>query len=664
MHRHTKGTFLITLLLALCWFTTSLKAQTTVDEIVITAVDATEFPQIAVQFRPLDREGVPVAGLAIDGFSLTENSLEMTIESLNELPDANGMRVHFIIDAGASLNSVRWPNARQVVLSFVESDTWMNVAIDEVAVTAFEANSGRRPIIDYSNDPDAIRRAMNEYSPPGGSNFTAPLPTVNEILEELALKTDNKPQFIVFITAAIENQRGNDTLLERGIELDIPIHTVFVGSNSPSYLNELANQTGGMYVNYENTNSMNIVYNDMLLARRLYELSYRSTISTSGTRQITIASGSTTGNGSYDIEVNQPRVLITTPNSGDVITRQSVTYTEDLGSLTPTTQAVVTTVVFPDEHLRRLRRATLLVNGQVKDELDNPNPNQNIELSWNLRDIQSEGLNDFTIKVEIEDELGLVSTSPDVLIKVDVVIPEEDIDITGIVSETVTTIVEGAIPTPIPCIGPETTCEFERTIRQNIPSVISITIAIFALAFAIIVYVNRDKAPVQAVRNTVVNVVTRLTKRYKQAEPRAYLVVLEGDTNVGKTLEIFGNTTVGRSRQDAELLFQQTDDNSPISRRHCSILDEEDHFMIRDEDSANGTYLNGTRLRALDPTELHDGDEIELARVERGGVRLLFQIARGEDDDGDLTEVGRTTRQTRGAASQDGAKEAQAAPRF
>jgi pSer/pThr/pTyr-binding forkhead associated (FHA) protein/Mg-chelatase subunit ChlD len=629
-------------------------------------MDATEFPQIAVQFRPLDREGVPVAGLAIDGFSLTENSVEMTIESLSELPDANGMRVHFVIDAGASLNRTRWPNARQVILSFVESDAWMNVALDEVAVTAFEANSGRRPIIDYSNDPDAIRRAMNEYSPPGGTAFTAPLPTVNEILEELALKTDNKPQFIVFITAAIENQQGNDALLERGIELDIPIHTVFIGSNSPSYLSELSNQTGGMYVNYQNANSMNNVYNDMILARRLYELSYRSTISTSGTRQITIASGPTTGNGSYDIEVNQPRILITTPNSGDVITRQSPpsTVVEDLGSLTPTTQAVVATVVFPDEHLRRLRRVTLLVDGQEKDEVLNPNPNQNIELTWNLRDIQSPGINAFTLQVEVEDELGLVSTSPDVSFSVNVVVPPSVQATLEILSTKVAETPVFPTATPYKCIGPDATCTGEQIIVENIPSVISITIAIFALAFAIIVYVNRDKAPVQAVRNTVINVVTRLTKRYKQAEPRAYLVVLEGDTNVGKTLEIFGNTTVGRSRQDAELLFQQADDNSPISRRHCSILDEEDHFMIRDEDSANGTYLNGTRLRALDPTELHDGDEIELARVERGGVRLLFQVARGEDGDGDRTEIGRITRQTRGTASQDGAKEAQSAPRF
>jgi pSer/pThr/pTyr-binding forkhead associated (FHA) protein len=128
--------------------------------------------------------------------------------------------------------------------------------------------------------------------------------------------------------------------------------------------------------------------------------------------------------------------------------------------------------------------------------------------------------------------------------------------------------------------------------------------------------------------------VDRLTKRYvRQSEVKAYLIVLEGDSSVGKHLEVFGTTTIGRSRADSEMIFQRYDENSAISRRHCTILDEEDHFEIRDEDSANGTYLNGVRLPPMEARELFDGDEIELARVERGGVRLQFQgLQRTQED--------------------------------
>jgi pSer/pThr/pTyr-binding forkhead associated (FHA) protein len=100
---------------------------------------------------------------------------------------------------------------------------------------------------------------------------------------------------------------------------------------------------------------------------------------------------------------------------------------------------------------------------------------------------------------------------------------------------------------------------------------------------------------------------------------------------VGHRYEVYGDTPIGRSRQNAELLFQAELETSPISRLHCTITDEEDHFMIRDEDSANGTYLNGERLTPVVPYRLKDGDLIELARVERGGVRLRFVAVTPED---------------------------------
>ena len=108
---------------------------------------------------------------------------------------------------------------------------------------------------------------------------------------------------------------------------------------------------------------------------------------------------------------------------------------------------------------------------------------------------------------------------------------------------------------------------------------------------------------------------------------RAYLTLLSGDVDVGRRLAIYGDTPIGRSRQNAELLFQQEIEVSPISRLHCTITDEEDHFPIRDEDSATGTYLTGERLNPIVPYLLNDGDRIELAQVLRGTAILPFTVA-------------------------------------
>jgi pSer/pThr/pTyr-binding forkhead associated (FHA) protein len=109
---------------------------------------------------------------------------------------------------------------------------------------------------------------------------------------------------------------------------------------------------------------------------------------------------------------------------------------------------------------------------------------------------------------------------------------------------------------------------------------------------------------------------------------RAYLVPVEGfEEPQTKSYEIYGTTALGRSRRHADLLFHINEEDSPISRLHCTILDEDDHFAIRDEDSSNGTYVNGEKLTPLAAVVLQDGDTIDVAPLERGGLRFLFQVA-------------------------------------
>ncbi len=49
------------------------------------------------------------------------------------------------------------------------------------------------------------------------------------------------------------------------------------------------------------------------------------------------------------------------------------------------------------------------------------------------------------------------------------------------------------------------------------------------------------------------------------------------------------------------------------SRHHCSIFPQEGRYILRDMGSANGTYLNGNRVRE---TELTDGDRVRIGNTE------------------------------------------------
>jgi hypothetical protein len=647
-------------------FISLVSAQTPIEELIITNVDASEFPQVHVHIRPLDRLGVPVSNLTLERLDVEEDGEEMALESIQEVE--TGLWIHFIVDAGAGLTEgPRWESVQEGILNFVQTTPWMKENTDHIAVTVIEAG-GARELIDFTSDPNSVASVLEGYTPPGGTNYSDPLSGIETTLEEMNLlqQAQKQPKFIVFFTPGLETGTTDraENIAEQASELGIPIYTGLVraiprlsgeeGSDQKVVL--LGEESGGSYTHATEANSMNGVYEAIVEHRRLYEISYRTSSNNSGTHQIQIATGAegpgtVSDQASYDVEVAPPRVIIETPEDGDVIERKADEYIADRSTLNPTTQTIVARVIFPDDHLRRLSQATLLVNGKV--EATKENPGSDFELSWNLRPIQSQGMNDFTLEVEVEDELGLASTSPPVSTRVDVFVPPKPegidaVDVDQLRDDIQREVEENMVVPPIQCFDftPERICDLvERPVRRNWIAFLSIMIS---LSFAGVVWVNRDRAPVQAARQTVMGAVERLTSRYQRSEPIAYLEVLEGDRNIGKPLEIYGDTPVGRSKQVSELLFQPYDESSPISRLHCTILNEEDHFLIKDEDSANGTYLNGVRLEPLVEEDLEDGDEIELARVERGGVRLRFQIAEAE-----LGEGLRETRQTRGSSAPD-----------
>ncbi|MCP4247825.1 MAG: FHA domain-containing protein, partial [bacterium] len=87
--------------------------------------------------------------------------------------------------------------------------------------------------------------------------------------------------------------------------------------------------------------------------------------------------------------------------------------------------------------------------------------------------------------------------------------------------------------------------------------------------------------------------------------------VLRG-TDKGRTFQApVERAILGRQSEQIPL----TDES--VSRRHAEIRPENGHWMLRDLESSNGTYLNGVRLGK--PTQLKHGDQIKL-----GGTLLVF----------------------------------------
>jgi hypothetical protein len=90
------------------------------------------------------------------------------------------------------------------------------------------------------------------------------------------------------------------------------------------------------------------------------------------------------------------------------------------------------------------------------------------------------------------------------------------------------------------------------------------------------------------------------------------LVVRAGGGRAGETFALEGDrVAVGRS-PECEIFL----DDVTVSRRHALVSRGDDGFMIEDEGSLNGTYVN---RRRVENAKLEDGDEVQI-----GKYRMTF----------------------------------------
>ena len=101
----------------------------------------------------------------------------------------------------------------------------------------------------------------------------------------------------------------------------------------------------------------------------------------------------------------------------------------------------------------------------------------------------------------------------------------------------------------------------------------------------------------------------------QESAPSAHLSLLvEG--RVSHSFPLRGEVRLGREKDNTIVVADQK-----VSRHHATLKPLDDSFIIQDEGSANGTYVNGVQL--AQPTRLHRNDKITL-----GDTTFLFTTTR------------------------------------
>jgi pSer/pThr/pTyr-binding forkhead associated (FHA) protein len=90
------------------------------------------------------------------------------------------------------------------------------------------------------------------------------------------------------------------------------------------------------------------------------------------------------------------------------------------------------------------------------------------------------------------------------------------------------------------------------------------------------------------------------------------------DDKTGKQFTLGDALPFGRNPDNDVILY-----DDQVSRHHARITRHGERFLLEDLSSSNGTFLREQRRAAGAPSELADGDEIQI-----GSARLIFHLYR------------------------------------
>jgi len=244
---------------------------------------------------------------------------------------------------------------------------------------------------------------------------------------------------------------------------------------------------------------------------------------------------------------------------------------------------------------RREQRVDFIVDGEVIDSLSRPPAQYDLDISsWGCNPLQPgehhEGEHKLTVVVQ--DDLGLTAETE-----------------TWIRSDTY-------VKSFWQMIG--------DALKNQLSNWLPISLAVLGIALG--VYVWRVGGTRQAIDQMAVGV-RKVTEFLGVVSKGTRIVLVEEEKDV-RPYALRDVTNLGRDETRADIAF----DNPAVSRVHAALVKEDEDFIIYDQGSKNGTWVNGRRLPFKGHAVLETGDMIELGR---GGVELRFEReAKAEDNGG------------------------------
>jgi hypothetical protein len=394
----------------------------------LSVLNIENFPEVEAYLDVRDDQGTFVTGLQAGNLMVFENNTEIPLSDLEEL--RNGVQVVFALNFGNSF-AIRdgQGNSRFYYVSQTLQN-WANTLPKDVDDLSLVTPAGVPA--SHRSDPAEWSAALQALDPDLRS-ATPSLDTLARAID-LASNPTLRPgmgKVVFFITPGLENEFADSlqNLASQATQTGVHIYVWVIDSQAifqddkAAILQGLASQTGGQLFLFSGIETFPDINTLLEPHRFIYRLTYQSQVNVAGQHQVAIRvtddeSDLFTPPQTFDLQLMPPNPVFVSPQDEVVRMAPEDTLVEPVNYL-PLRQTIEMLVEFPDEIERQIVRATLYANGEVVA--------QNIEgpldqLNWDISQYTSSQL--VLLRIEIEDELGLIGTSVEYPIQITVAEPE------------------------------------------------------------------------------------------------------------------------------------------------------------------------------------------------------------------------------------------------
>ena len=555
------------------------------------------FPTITAGLDIFDSTGNFVTGLTSDSITLLEDNQPRSLTSIEELQP--GVQFALALDPGPyfayrDANAVsRYDKIIQVITAW--SATHPDSLGDDLSLVPTDGT-----VSTHLGTTAAFSEALGAYHPNLQSITSSPetLSRALDVVSETPPQAGMKP-VVLYITSVptADAIPALDNLTQRAVDQNIRVNvwivasTDFFSTSGATALKDLAIRTSGQYFLFSNVEPLPSPELYLTPLRHSYLLTYSSGVLTSGGHtlmvKVNLSDGMVTSAPlTFDLSILPPNPILVSPPVQIVRTAPD-TRTTAIESFIPTLQPIDIIIEFPDGRQRPLVRTTLYVDGQKAAENTSEPFDQ---FKWDLRNYTVSGQHVLT--VEAVDSFGLSKVSLGVPVMVTIVRPQ--VGLLPFLSRNSQWVALAAILIAGVGVGMTLAWSWRKKHRPGKT----------AKKF------HHDPLT-QSVQDNGQRHGLRLPWRRPARLSEAYLVRLKDDglpitspsIPVITPEMIFGSDPIQATR----IL-----DDPSVSPLHARLREENGKYILSDEKSAAGTWVNFERLTT--PRRLQHGDIVHIGR--------------------------------------------------